>query len=222
MLRIAALVLGALLLVQLARVAWRCNPLGGVKIPALPTLAGATNQAGGDKVLAFVSRTNATAKTNGPAITGTNAVRKLETAKAETNPPGRMNSALSASNVARAEMPKVPREAMMAGMGMMPPGGPGKAAALPAAIQARVDRVTESEILGPVIRPLPMALLGIAGDVAFLRSSNGQTGLAKEGESVGGLKLLKIGINRVLVEQEGQKKELTIFSGLGGDALLAQ
>ena len=70
------------------------------------------------------------------------------------------------------------------------------------------------------MRPLPMALLGIAGNVAFLRAANGQTGLVKEGEDLGGLKLLRIGINRVLVEQEGQKKELMIFSGLGGESLL--
>ena len=62
--------------------------------------------------------------------------------------------------------------------------------------------------------------MGIAGDVAFLRSANGQTGMVKEGDSLGDLKLLRIGINRVLVEQGGQKKELTIFSGYGSDSLL--
>jgi hypothetical protein len=101
-----------------------------------------------------------------------------------------------------------------------PPGMPGKPRELPAEIQARVDRVTDSEILGPVMRPLPMALLGIAGNVAFLRAPTGQTGLVKEGDNLGGLKLLRIGINRVLVEQEGQKKELIMFSGFGGESLL--
>jgi len=67
---------------------------------------------------------------------------------------------------------------------------------------------------------LPMALLGIAGDVAFLRAANGQTGLVKEGDSLGPLKLIRIGINRVLVEEDGQQKELTIFSGYGGESLL--
>jgi hypothetical protein len=56
--------------------------------------------------------------------------------------------------------------------------------------------------------------------VAFLRTANGQTGLVKEGDSLGDLKLLRIGINRVLVEQDGQKKELMIFSGYGGESLL--
>ncbi|MEI9863341.1 MAG: hypothetical protein WDN00_02040 [Limisphaerales bacterium] len=60
------------------------------------------------------------------------------------------------------------------------------------AVQTRIDRITESEILGPVMHPLPMALLGIAGEVAFLRSSNGQTGLVKEGDSLGDIKLLRI------------------------------
>jgi hypothetical protein len=110
----------------------------------------------------------------------------------------------------------------MTAMGMGPPGRPGAMTApeLPLAIRARVDRITDSEILGPVMRPLPMALLGIAGNVAFLRAANGQTGVVKEGDSLGGLKLLKIGTNRVLVEDDGQKQELTIFSGYGGESLL--
>ena len=107
-------------------------------------------------------------------------------------------------------------------MGMGPFGRPGAAAApeLPLPIRARVDRITDSEILGPVMRPMPMALLGIAGNVTFLRAANGQTGLVKEGDSLGGLKLIQIGTNRVLVEEDGQKKELTIFSGYGGESLL--
>ena len=67
---------------------------------------------------------------------------------------------------------------------------------------------------------MPMALLGIAGKLAFLRSPSGQTGMVKEGEDLGEIKLLRIGINRVLVEQDGQPKELMIFSGLGGESLL--
>ena len=91
---------------------------------------------------------------------------------------------------------------------------------LPPAVQARVERITQSEILGPVIRPLPMALLGIAGKDAFLRAPNGQTGLLKEGEELGGVKLLRIGTNRVLIEHEQQQKELTVFSGFGSETLL--
>jgi hypothetical protein len=91
---------------------------------------------------------------------------------------------------------------------------------LPAPIQARVDRIVESEILGPIARPLPMALLGIAGEHAFLRAPTGQTGLLKEGEQLGTIKLVRIGANRVLVEEDGQKKELTIFSGFGSESLL--
>ena len=81
----------------------------------------------------------------------------------------------------------------------------------PPAIQARVERITQSEILGAVIRPLPMALLGIAGHDAVLRSPSGQTGLLKEGEELGGGQAARIGTNRVLIEHEGQRKELTVF-----------
>lgn len=91
---------------------------------------------------------------------------------------------------------------------------------LPAAVQARVDRIVQGEILGAVVRPLPMALLGIAGKDAFLRGSDGQTGLVREGEVLGALKVLRIGTNRVLVEHEGQKKELMLFSGFGSETLL--
>jgi len=109
----------------------------------------------------------------------------------------------------------------MPGIGFNPFGPPGmQGPDLPPALKARVDRITESEILGPVMRPLPMALLGIAGEFAFLRSDSGQTGLVKEGDSLADLKLLRIGVNRVLIEQNGQKKELMIFNGYGGDSLL--
>lgn len=91
---------------------------------------------------------------------------------------------------------------------------------VPPAVQVRLERITQSEILGPVLRPLPMALLGIAGLDAFLRAPNGQTGLLREGEQLGGIKLLRIGTNRVLIEHEQQQKELTLFSGFGGDALV--
>jgi hypothetical protein len=109
----------------------------------------------------------------------------------------------------------------MAVMGLNPFAPPGRRVDdLPPAIQARVSRIVDSEILGPVMHPLPMALLGIAGDVAFLRTATGQTGLVKEGDALGEIKLVKIGINRVLIEQDGQRKELMIFSGYGGESLL--
>jgi hypothetical protein len=99
-------------------------------------------------------------------------------------------------------------------------GGPNTAADLPAPVKARVDRIIESEILGPVNRPLPMALLGIAGRDVFLRAPNGQTGIIREGEELGGVKLLKIGTNRVLIEHEQQQKELIVFEGFGSETLL--
>ena len=93
---------------------------------------------------------------------------------------------------------------------------------LPTAVQAHVDKIVQSEILGAVVRPLPMALLGIAGKDAFLRGPDGQTGLVREGEELGAVKVLRIGTNRVLVEHEGQKKELTLFSGFGSESLIEE
>lgn len=101
------------------------------------------------------------------------------------------------------------------------PGMPTPGLELPPEIQARIDRVIDSEIIAPIMHPLPMALLGIAGKDAFLRAPNGQTGLIKEGDELGGVKLVRIGVNRVLVEEQGERKELTIFAGLGSESLLS-
>jgi hypothetical protein len=104
---------------------------------------------------------------------------------------------------------------MAMGMGMGKPK-----VDLPPDVQARVDRIVHSEILAPFMHPMPMALLGIAGNDAFLRGPDGQTGMIKEGAELGAVKLLRIGTNRVLVEENGGKKELTLFAGMGGESLL--
>jgi hypothetical protein len=116
----------------------------------------------------------------------------------------------------------VPPEMAMVGMNFGPPGmrAGGPPPELPPEIKARVIRIYESELFGQIMHPMPMALMGIAGDTAFLRAPSGQTGLVKEGDSLGEIKLLRIGINRVLVEENGEKKELTIFNGYGGESLL--
>jgi len=82
-----------------------------------------------------------------------------------------------------------------------------------------VDRIIDSEVFGPIIRPMPLALIGIAEEEAFIRATNGQTGPVKVGGQIGGIKLLRIGVNRVLVEQDGEQKELTLFGGIGGESL---
>ena len=91
---------------------------------------------------------------------------------------------------------------------------------LPPPARARVDRIVQSEILGAVVKPQPMAVLGLAGADAFIRTPGGQTVLLREGEENSGIKLLRIGTNRVLIEHEGQQKELTLFSGFGSESLL--
>ena len=115
-----------------------------------------------------------------------------------------------------------PSAIAMNGMNFNPSSmrGGGKATELPPEIKARVNRIYESELFGMVMRPVPMGLLGIAGSSAILRSPSGQTGLVKEGDSLGELKLLRIGINRVLVELDGKKSELMIFDGYGGESLM--
>jgi len=137
------------------------------------------------------------------AVTGTNSATNIVGLKTGTN-----SNSLNASGRTNAFPP-----------GRMMMGG-GKPPELPAEIKERVERIVQGEILGQVIRPMPMALLGIAGPHAFLRSPDGQTGMIKEGEKLGNLKLIRIGNNRVLVEEEGEKKELSIFAGLGSETLM--
>jgi len=91
---------------------------------------------------------------------------------------------------------------------------------LPEAASAQIEKIKNSQILGMIMRPPPMAVLGIAGRDVLLRGPNGQTGLLREGESLGNVKLLQIGTNRVLVEENGQPRELLLFQGFGSDSLM--
>jgi len=164
---------------------------------------------------------NATTETNaGTNLLSTNALTQMA---ANTNPAAGTNPVvMGAAKISGNNL--TPAMAMAGGMrtGEVPmmPGMPGSAPKLSPEIQARVDQIVNSEIFAPIMHPMPMGLLGIAGETAFLRTASGQTGLVKTGDSLGDLKLLKIGINRVLVEQDGKEQELTIFNGYGGDSLL--
>jgi hypothetical protein len=157
--------------------------------------------------------TNGLAESKAPA-SGSNTVAQVESSGSSTNSARSKASGKGTNSTGRVET------AMNSTNPSARPGMGKRAPDLPLPILARVDRVVDSELFGPVFHPMPAGLLGIAGNVAFLRSSNGQTGAIKEGDELGGLKLLRIGINRVLIEEDGQKKELMIFSGLGGQSLL--
>ena len=249
-LRKACLVLAVVLLSRIAYALFRPDPLARLRIPELPTLAaditnaapaapgpgspssmtnrlvastGATNVSGSNRTDLAAVKAGTNAPSGMPTVAGTN-LPAATNVVAGTNASAAKTNLASATPGAPPGMPPgmfsgmPPVMMMMPGMGR---GGPGKPPApLSALAQARLDRVIQSEILGPVPRPLPMALLGIAGTNAFLRSANGQSGMVGEGGDVGGLKLLRIGINRVLVEEAGTKKELTIFNGEGGTSLL--
>ncbi len=71
----------------------------------------------------------------------------------------------------------------------------------------------------PAAAEQPLELLGLMGEYALLRTPSGETGRARVGESVGGVKVIRVGTNRVLVEHDGTTKELSIYSGLGSDPL---
>jgi hypothetical protein len=212
----------------------KTNP--AVATPISPS--GLTNKvaSGSTNVLAVtntvaVGSNNIISSTNKAAAAGTNAIALTNRIVAcltnllqATNRVGAASTNAGATNIAHSANPNsVPPDGHGAGMpvagGM--PGMPGMGAvALPKEIQARVDKIVDSEMFAPVMRPLPMQLFGIAGDTALLRTDGGQSGLVKEGDSLGGVKLMRIGINRVLVEQNGNLKELMIFDGYGGESLM--
>ncbi|HUS36250.1 MAG TPA: hypothetical protein VM680_12940 [Verrucomicrobiae bacterium] len=139
-------------------------------------------------------------------------------APVETNATGVKTNSVSttnSTNTVSAATNRPPRPSNMSRRsGGAPPSN------LPADVQALIDKIKTSQLLGPDIKPPPMALLGIAGKDVFLRGPNGQTGMIREGEELGGAKLIRIGTNRVIVEHEGQQKELMIFSGFGSETLL--
>lgn len=227
------LALGTLLFVRFVWIILTANPLARVAVPELPTLPDDSPVAsqGATPAIAMNS-TNRGAqmpgavKTNLPAAV-TNSTRRPGTVMKKAGPGAHMPPAPVGSNAealvalsdAGTHSNHSPhRRGRMAGAMGFPGGKP----AVAPAIQASIDRITDSEILGPVVRPLPMALLGIAGKVAFLRTPDGVTGLVKEGDELGGIKLLRIGINRALIEENGQQKELTMFDGIGGETLLSK
>lgn len=219
LLRIATFLLLLGLVARTALVLLRPNPVANLRIPEIPTLArpGTTNLTPATAASSPVPPPSTPPKATGTNSSGTNMLAST----AATNAPG--------TNTVSAPKPPTPNPALpgMPPPGLMPPGmapgGPGRGTpSLEPIVQARLDKIIQSELLGPVPRPLPMALLGIAGTNAFLRAPSGLSGMVGEGAELGGIKLLRIGTNRVLVSEGGTNKELTIFGGAGGQSLLPQ
>jgi len=82
--------------------------------------------------------------------------------------------------------------------------------------------ITAKGIFGvmPPRPPIPILLEGIGSDYAFIRSARGRSGLVKAGDTFDGIKLIRIGQNRVLIEIKGKQKELIMYGGLGGESLV--
>ena len=248
-LRGACLALAVLLIMLLLRAGCRAGALVGAKIPPVPTLIThaetATNSPtltdmkdSASKPLAATNRVNAVLASNSPMQRVTNGntpqVSKAISSNGLNTLTTWINTNLTAQGTNRlpigvtngqptnTAVKKIRRTFPPGGMNFGGvPGRPGGRAPLPAEIQTRVDKIVESEMFAPVFHPQPMALLGIAGETAFLQTPSGQTGLLTvTNEPLDGIKLLRIGINRVLVEQDGEKKELMIFDGYGGESLM--
>ncbi len=87
-------------------------------------------------------------------------------------------------------------------------------------LKACLAHLERSGILGRTPGPQPLVLIGFAGSSAMLQLPNGRTVLLAEGEEQDGIKVITTDTNRVLVEQDGQPKELTLFSGIGSESLM--
>jgi hypothetical protein len=149
-----------------------------------------------------------------PKITKTNEPAASTNSAPSTNVVSKTNS----TSASKRPLPSRPLTgAMMMGM-----GGPGGPVNVPPEIKDLVEKIKQSQTLGVEMKPPPMALIGIAGKDVFLRGPNGQEGVVHEGEELGGVKIIRIGINRVLVEENGEQKELTLFNGFGSETLLPQ
>jgi len=231
LLKLLCAALALLLVAQWVRVVIRRAPLANVVIPAVPSLLAAANipseaksarpqpDAGAAKIAPKGTNTNTLVHAGPPATNAPGLVSDPKaTNAATTTPPFGPPPPTADPNPPGGGPPPVLAATAPGPFPRMP--GPANTPALPPEVQARIDRITESEVLAPANRPPPMALLGIAGADVFLRTATGQTGLVKQGDDLGGVKILKIGVNRVLVEERGEKKELTIFEGLGGESLL--
>ena len=242
-------VLAAVLVLRVLWIVIRPNPLSNLVIPDLPQLADATATAAAsanNKPASAPASGSPTSTNSGTTATSTNKSK----AGSPTNSnamgvAGSTNRSGTNAPIASAKgtnpppaggppgpppgMPMMPGMGgpmpmmMMGGMPGMPgmPGGRGgPSVSLDPLTTARIDKIIQSELLGPVPHPLPIALMGIAGQDAFIRTSSGMSGMIHEGAEFGGVKLLRIGTNRVLVEEGGVKKELKIFEGAGGESLL--
>jgi len=102
-----------------------------------------------------------------------------------------------------------------------PAPSPASAPPAPTPTPDRYTTIESSGILGALPQgPPPPALLGFAGAYAIIRAPEGQTDLVPEGGTLGTVKVIQIGINRVLIEHKGKVEELSIFEGLGSQPLI--
>src|SRR5688572_27793521 len=164
LLRIVCLALAGLVLYQVSRLAFKRDAIAVSRLEAPLVRLDSTNQAKVDTNAPAAPTNSVAPRTNDAASTSTS-----------TNAPATTNSPVG--------KPPGP-----VAMNRRQPGGPGGAPKvnLPPDAQALVDKIKQSQLFGPEMKPPPMALLGIAGKDVFLRGPNGQTGLIREGEELGG------------------------------------
>ena len=156
-LRMICLGLAALIVVQVSRLAAQKDPLRDVKIPTLAAASLVNSK--------ILTNSSTLANSNRPTFSNSLTTSNVLTRSNAVTKPANLTNAPGTNSLAQAsgknEMNSAPRPASATNpMSLMPrpgpggmrggpvPGGPGQAMpALPQAIQMRVDKITQSEIL---------------------------------------------------------------------------
>jgi hypothetical protein len=128
------------------------------------------------------------------------------------HPPAGASAEKSPSTVVASAPEQPPKAPASAG----PPDGAPKETA-----PKQYDMVQTSGIFGkvPAKETPPPVLFGFIGRYAILQAPDGAIDLVPEGGEIGGVKVLKIGVNRAVVLFQGNEMELMVFDGLGSAPL---
>lgn len=89
-------------------------------------------------------------------------------------------------------------------------------------VKVAVTIIKKSGVFGSPPKPRPSSLIGIAENVAFIQTPSGSVQGIEIGQTIQNVKVIKIDTNRVLIEENGKQRELTIYSGMGSETLIGK
>ena len=87
-------------------------------------------------------------------------------------------------------------------------------------VATSIKIMKKSGLFGSPPKPRQSVLIGIVGDMAIIQTGSGGSKTMSIGETYQNVKLLKLDINRALIEENGKTRELTLHSGIGSESLM--